>query len=89
MTYQQALGSLWDKTVRVAELARVIANRVGVDAGEATRAASLAKCDLLTRMVGEFPELQGVMGRYYATRQGEPAAVAAGAGQLLPAPLRR
>lgn len=76
VTYQQSLGSLWDKTVRVAELSRVIASRVGVDAGAATRAASLAKCDLLTRMVGEFPELQGVMGRYYASRQGEPAAVA-------------
>jgi len=76
VTYQQSLGSLWDKTVRVAELARVVAGRVGVDAGAATRAASLAKCDLLTRMVGEFPELQGVMGRYYATRQGEPEAVA-------------
>ncbi|AND70539.1 glycyl-tRNA synthetase subunit beta [Dyella thiooxydans] len=76
VTYQQSLGSLWDKTVRVAELARVIASRVGVDAGATTRAASLAKCDLLTRMVGEFPELQGVMGRYYASRQGEPEAVA-------------
>ncbi|MEX1829718.1 glycine--tRNA ligase subunit beta [Luteibacter sp. CQ10] len=70
VTYQQSLGSLWDKTVRVAELARIIANRVGIDAGKATHAAALAKCDLLTRMVGEFPELQGVMGRYYATRQG-------------------
>jgi glycyl-tRNA synthetase beta chain len=76
VTYQQALGSLWDKSVRVAELARVIANRVGVDAGQATRAASLAKCDLLTRMVGEFPELQGVMGRYYAQHENEPAEVA-------------
>jgi glycyl-tRNA synthetase beta chain len=76
VTYQQSLGSLWDKTVRVAELARVIANRVGVDAGKATHAAALAKCDLLTRMVGEFPELQGVMGRYYATRQGIDADVA-------------
>jgi glycyl-tRNA synthetase beta chain len=76
VTYQQALGSLWDKSVRVAELARVIAGRVGVDAGAATRAASLSKCDLLTRMVGEFPELQGVMGRYYAQRQGEGEAVA-------------
>ncbi|MEI7036886.1 glycine--tRNA ligase subunit beta [Fulvimonas yonginensis] len=76
VTYQQALGSLWDKSVRVAELARVIAGRVGVDAGAATRAASLAKCDLLTRMVGEFPELQGVMGRYYAQRQGEGEPVA-------------
>ncbi len=71
VTYQQSLGSVWDKSVRVAELARVIANRVGVDAGLATRAAALSKCDLLTRMVGEFPELQGVMGRYYATANGE------------------
>ena len=76
VTYQQALGSQWDKSVRVAELARVVANRVGVDAALATRAASLAKCDLLTRMVGEFPELQGVMGRYYATHDGEPVEVA-------------
>ncbi|MDO1530623.1 glycine--tRNA ligase subunit beta [Fulvimonas sp. R45] len=76
VTYQQALGSLWDKSVRVAELARVIAGRVGVDAGAATRAAALSKCDLLTRMVGEFAELQGVMGRYYAQRQGEGEAVA-------------
>jgi glycyl-tRNA synthetase beta chain len=76
VVYQQSLGTLWDKTIRVAELARVIANRVGVDAAQATAAAALAKCDLLSRMVGEFPELQGVMGRYYATRQGEPAEVA-------------
>ena len=76
VTYQQSLGSLWDKSVRVAELARIIANRVGVDAGQATRAAALSKCDLLTRMVGEFPELQGVMGRYYAGQHGEAAEVA-------------
>lgn len=72
VTYQQQLGSIWDKTVRVAELARVIANRVGVDAGAATRAAALAKCDLVTRMVGEFPELQGVMGRIYASQGEQP-----------------
>jgi glycyl-tRNA synthetase beta chain len=77
VTYQQVLGSVWDKCVRVAELARVIANRVGVDAGLATRAAALCKCDLMTRMVGEFPELQGVMGRYYAVANGENAEVAA------------
>lgn len=75
VTYQQALGSVFDKVVRVGELARTIANRVGVDAAQATRAAALAKCDLMTRMVGEFPELQGVMGRYYATANGEPAEV--------------
>jgi glycyl-tRNA synthetase beta chain len=62
--------------VRVAELSRVIANRLGVDAALATRAAALSKCDLMTRMVGEFPELQGVMGRYYATASGETPAIA-------------
>ena len=76
VTYQQQLGSVWDKCVRVAELARVIANRlrdtgIDVDAALVTRAAALSKCDLLTRMVGEFPELQGVMGRYYASAHGE------------------
>jgi glycyl-tRNA synthetase beta chain len=77
VTYQQALGTVWDKCVRVAELSRVIANRVGVDAGLATRAAALSKCDLATRMVGEFPELQGVMGRYYAQASGEKPEIAA------------
>lgn len=76
VTYQQALGSLWDKSMRVAELARIIANRADADAGKATRAASLCKCDLLTRMVGEFPELQGIMGRYYAIHDGEAADIA-------------
>jgi glycyl-tRNA synthetase beta chain len=76
VTYQQQLGSVWDKSVRVAELSRVIANRLGVDAANATRAASLSKCDLVTRMVGEFPELQGVMGRYYAVASGENSDVA-------------
>ncbi|MGB8636187.1 MAG: glycine--tRNA ligase subunit beta [Rhodanobacteraceae bacterium] len=76
VTYQQSLGSVWDKCARVAELARVIANRVGVDAGQATRAAALCKCDLATRMVGEFPEMQGTMGYYYARQQGEPLDIA-------------
>ena len=81
VTYQQQLGSVWDKCLRVIDLSRVIANRLtqsglGVDAALATRAASLGKCDLMTRMVGEFPELQGVMGRYYATANGEKAEVA-------------
>ncbi|HET6913951.1 MAG TPA: glycine--tRNA ligase subunit beta [Rhodanobacteraceae bacterium] len=76
VTWQKALGSLWDKTVRVAELARLIANRLreqgfAVDAALTTHAAGLSRCDLLTRMVGEFPELQGVMGRHYAAAQGE------------------
>jgi glycyl-tRNA synthetase beta chain len=76
VTYQQQLGSVWDKCVRVAELSRVIANRSNVDAALATRAASLCKCDLMTRMVGEFPELQGVMGRYYAAASGENGEIA-------------
>jgi glycyl-tRNA synthetase beta chain len=81
VTYQQQLGSVWDKCLRVIDLSRVIANRLAqaglaVDAALTTRAASLSKCDLMTRMVGEFPELQGVMGRYYATANGENADVA-------------
>jgi glycyl-tRNA synthetase beta chain len=79
--WQRALGSLWDKTERVAELASGIAHRlfaqgIEVDAAEAARATGLSRCDLLTRMVGEFPELQGVMGRHYATAQGESVDVA-------------
>ena len=83
VTYQQKLGSVWDKVCRVGELARVIAERlrsmhgIGVDPAAATQAAKLAKCDLMTRMVGEFPELQGTMGRYYALAQGESTEVAA------------
>ena len=81
VTYQKALGSLWDKTVRVAELASAIAERlfaqgIDVDAAQAAHAAGLSRCDLLTRMVGEFPELQGVMGRHYAAAQGEAPEVA-------------
>ena len=75
VTYQQALGSVWDKCLRVAELSRIIANRVDADAALATRAAALCKCDLMTRMVGEFPELQGVMGRYYASQGAHPEPV--------------
>lgn len=81
VVWQRALGSLWDKTVRVAELASAIAGRlfaqgIDVDAAQAAHAAGLSRCDLLTRMVGEFPELQGVMGRHYATAQGEAVDVA-------------
>jgi len=77
VTYQRALGSLADKSRRVAALARLLAPQAGVDVAEAERAANLCKCDLLTRMVGEFPELQGVMGRHYAAHAGETPAVAA------------
>jgi glycyl-tRNA synthetase beta chain len=85
VTFQAQLGTLADKTARITALATQIARVAGKDAGTAQRAAELAKCDLLTAMVGEFPELQGVMGRYYAVHDGEPAEVAAAlAEQYLP-----
>jgi len=77
VTFQAKLGSVGDKVRRVAALAGEIALLIDADAALATRAAELAKCDLLSSMVGEFPELQGIMGRYYATADGEPADVAA------------
>jgi glycyl-tRNA synthetase beta chain len=76
MVFQHRLGSLFDKQERVARLAGRIAVLVGADPALAERAARLCKCDLLTSMVYEFPELQGVMGRYYALHDGEPAAIA-------------
>ncbi len=76
IVYQQKLGSQYDKSLRVAALARVIATAIGADPVRAERAAALAKCDLLSHMVGEFPELQGVMGRYCAQHDGEDAEVA-------------
>ena len=76
IVYQHQLGSLFDKTERVAALAATLAPLVGADAATTTRAAALAKSDLVSAMVGEFAELQGVMGRYYAAHDGEPAAVA-------------
>ena len=76
VTYQQKLGSYADKTARVAALAEAIAKEVGVDPSHARRAAELSKADLQSRMVGEFPELQGIMGRYYASAIGQPGAVA-------------
>lgn len=76
VTYQAKLGSVADKVARVAALAEAIAPQVGVDAALARRAAELAKNDLQSRMVNEFPELQGIAGRYYAQRAGEPSEVA-------------
>ena len=71
--------------MRLAGLSIAIAKQLGLDPADAERAALLSKCDLLTGMVSEFPELQGVMGRYYAIASGEPAAVADAIGeQYLP-----
>lgn len=77
MVFQQKLGSLYDKSARVAKLAGYIAQQLDADASLAVRAAELGKCDLITNMVFEFTELQGIMGRYYATHDGEAAEVAA------------
>jgi len=71
IVFQNKLGTVFDKSARVAKLAGVIANEIGGDAAIAERAALLAKCDLVTEMVGEFPDLQGIMGRYYARLDGE------------------
>ncbi len=85
VTFQARLGSLADKSARITELAGQIARTAGGDPDKAQRAAELAKCDLLTAMVGEFPELQGIMGRYYALNDGEADQVAAAiAEQYLP-----
>lgn len=77
VTFHNRLGSQFDKSTRVATLATRIAAVIGADVAAAQRAAQLSKCDLLTTMVGEFPELQGLMGRYYAQADGEAADVAA------------
>jgi len=77
ITFQKTLGSLLDKTHRVQFLASAIAERLSIDPAWADRAALLAKADLLTEMVGEFPNLQGTMGRYYALAEGEPDQIAA------------
>ena len=76
VTFQTQLGSQHDRSERVRALAKSIAAAIGGDPALADRAAELSKCDLLTNMVGEFPELQGLMGRYYALHDHEPAEVA-------------
>jgi glycyl-tRNA synthetase beta chain len=76
VTFQAKLGTQGDRVRRLIRLASDIGSLIGADPALAARAAELAKADLVTGMVGEFPELQGVMGRYYARHDGEPAAVA-------------
>ncbi len=93
VTFQAQLGSQASRTGRITALAEVIAASIGAPITASVRAAELCKCDLLTAMVREFPELQGIMGRYYALADGEQAAVAEairehylprGAGDALP-----
>lgn len=76
VVFQNKLGTIYDKSQRVSQLAGFIASNIEGDKSLAERAALLAKCDLMSEMVGEFPELQGIMGRYYAEHDGEPANVA-------------
>jgi glycyl-tRNA synthetase beta chain len=75
VTFQIKLGSYAEKTARVRSLTKYIAERISAP-HDAVRAAELSKADLMTAMVGEFPELQGTMGKYYALAQGEPAELA-------------
>ncbi len=74
--FHEKLGTQAERIERIETLARELAPQVGADVELAARAAKLAKADLVTEMVGEFPELQGLMGRYYAAAQGEEASVA-------------
>ena len=78
VVYHNQLGTQGERVERVAALARAIGEKLGGEAlaNQADRAAVLAKADLLTDMVSEFPELQGIMGRYYALHDGEPQAIA-------------
>jgi glycyl-tRNA synthetase beta chain len=76
VVYHNKLGTQGERVDRLVKLAAAIARRIGADAMQAEQAALLAKADLVTDMVGEFPELQGIMGRYYALADGEPAVVA-------------
>ncbi|MGL4752882.1 MAG: glycine--tRNA ligase subunit beta [Aeromonadaceae bacterium] len=74
--FQQQLGTLKDKSVRIAEMSAFIAARIGADVEHATRAGLLSKCDLMTQMVMEFTDTQGVMGMHYARHDGEAEDVA-------------
>jgi glycyl-tRNA synthetase beta chain len=77
IVFHEKLGTQGERVDRIATLSRELAPLVGAGPQKAARAAELAKADLVTEMVGEFPELQGLMGRYYASAQGEDASVAA------------
>ena len=86
MVFQRRLGTLADRVGRIESLARTLAGRMGADTAATRTAAHLSKCDLLTEMVGEFPELQGLMGGYYAAAEGYDDTVArAVADQYRPA----
>jgi len=86
VVFQTKLGSVRDKSRRIAEISKKFAEVSGINTEAVTRAATLCKCDLVSHMVGEFPELQGIMGRYYAGQSGEDNDVAVAIGEhYLPA----
>ena len=77
IVFQAQLGSIYDKTERIARLAALIANKISASEVLAVEAAELCKCDLVTNMVGEFDDMQGIAGYYYALNSGKDAEVAA------------
>ena len=82
IVFEKRLGSIKDKTDRVVRLARALAPEFDANTEHCARAALLSRCDLVSNMVGEFPALQGLMGRYYATHDGEPQPVAEALGEI-------
>lgn len=85
MVFQAQLGTLWDKSERIAKLAVALSEITGANPTDAEQAAKLAKCDLTSELVGEFPELQGIAGTYYARLEGQNHEVAEALGeQYLP-----
>jgi glycyl-tRNA synthetase beta chain len=81
VVFQQKIGTLGDKSRRIETISKKLAEVIDTDPVPAARAGLLAKCDLMTQMVGEFPELQGLMGRHYALVSGEATAVADAIGE--------
>ncbi|NVJ51780.1 MAG: glycine--tRNA ligase subunit beta [Gammaproteobacteria bacterium] len=82
IVFQQKLGTLYDKTMRIKQLAKPLADALAGQTALIERAAELCKSDLLTNMVYEFPELQGIMGSYYAANDNEPKEVAAAMNEV-------
>ena len=81
VVFQKKLGTVYDRSLRIANLAKFIAVYTNQNEAQCERAAVLSKCDLVTNMVGEFADLQGLMGSYYAANDGEPELVAMAIGE--------
>jgi len=81
VVFQNKIGTVGDKTVRMSAISANIADLISADIAISSRAARLSKCDLMSQMVGEFPELQGLMGQYYALKSGEPDTVSQAIGE--------